>query len=717
MLVSASIYSKICYQKPHKTVTTSWDRFAEILVSKERELEPDFAKSQMPAWGAYKLEEGSEKRNDEGAVKKISILVLDFDSNGKVTAPDLGDLDHLWGDYVSLLHTTWSDTAGAPATRAVLPLSREVDLEEYKRIWNWASKRSADAGFTVDSQTKDCTRVWILPRTKKVGASTPQWVIHYEEDEEEELKRIPVEDILLLPYDAPVSAGADLEAGELSPDQVIVAKGGKEYTIKEWYNQVEVGDKLKIKCIEHPTSTLGSAWVRKYGTGVAFFCSSAGHGHDTDGNAWKLWWGATDNSTRPADPKVLDKLLWKRDSKGKRTWPPTAGHHNLMVIFEHDKYWSGRFWYDEMHFYEKLDETNITDEMLVEMSGWLEKTYGLKVTKTLVHESSMTVAHQKTRNPLKEYLLGLKRASDDDSILEEWLIKGFGVEDTELNRRFSRYSAIQAVARALDPGCKADSVLVLQGEQGVGKSTAIRALAGAEYFSDEFMDLGSKDGILKMAYCWIYEMGELDHIRTAKMTKVKSFLSRQVDLIRRPYKMCVEEIPRHCVFFATTNELNFLSDSTGDRRFWVARTLQPSKLDWVTANRGEIWAQAVKAYRTGGRWHLTDEEEEARNEATEAFRERDPWEDAITTWVTRESPPGFTVAHAVEMAMQKKVANMRRSDTTRVGMILTKKLKLRKERLGRLGGRRYYYIRPGANPEEAQKAVLIQMGLMDPAWS
>ena len=176
----------------------------------------------------------------------------------------------------------------------------------------------------------------------------------------------------------------------------------------------------------------------------------------------------------------------------------------------------------------------------------------------------------------------------DEPQLSFWMERYLGVEPTtDEERRYveavSRLSLIQAVARALNPGCKADSVPILEGGQGIGKSTAIRILHGAEWFGDALPPMSHKDASDYIRGKWGIELAELAFQQKAEVETQKSFISRREERFRPAYGR--EEIcyPRRCVFWGTTNRSDYVKDDTGNRRFLPVKTTRS-----MSKNLGQI---------------------------------------------------------------------------------------------------------------------------------
>src|SRR4029077_167441 len=186
--------------------------------------------------------------------------------------------------------------------------------------------------------------------------------------------------------------------------------------------------------------------------------------------------------------------------------------------------------------------------------------------------------------------------------VDTWLAAYLGAEGTEYARAVGSRWLISAVARIFRPGAKADCCLILEGAQGIRKSTALRTVAG-EYFTDELADLGSKDAAMQTRGVWIIELSELDNLSHAEVARIKAFMSPHTDLFRPPYGMRLVESPRQCVFAGTVNHGSYLRDETGGRRFWpvVCGKIDIAELQ---RDRDQLWAEAKAKYRSGASWWL-----------------------------------------------------------------------------------------------------------------
>ena len=244
-----------------------------------------------------------------------------------------------------------------------------------------------------------------------------------------------------------------------------------------------------------------------------------------------------------------------------------------------------------------------------------------------------------------------------------------GGDDCELNQTLSERFAVSCVARVMQPGAKVDTVLILAGRQGLGKSTFFRALCGADWFRDTALDIRNKDAFLALRGAWLYEMAELASVRARDAETVKAFLSATVDHYRKPYARNMVAQPRQCVFVGSTNEPSFLADPTGARRFWPVKVDRPPDVARVEQDRDQLWAEAVVRYRQGAAWWLEAGEGAELGDVHERYSHEDPWKTAITEWLAGGADR-FTVTEVLTDAVRMDLDKQAKHHEMRVGGIL-----------------------------------------------
>lgn len=245
---------------------------------------------------------------------------------------------------------------------------------------------------------------------------------------------------------------------------------------------------------------------------------------------------------------------------------------------------------------------------------WLGKKFNLKGTGVIL-DAFKEVTRANKFHPIKEYL----ESVDWDGVerLDTLFIDYLGAEDCLYVREATRKMFLAAVTRIYIPGSKFDEMLVLVGPQGVGKSTILFKMGG-KWFSDNLRTFETKEAGEHLQSGWIFEIGELSAMKRSQIEEVKAFLSKTEDRYRVAYDRVVTDFPRKCVFFGTTNTLQFLQDKTGNRRFWpiLARPEFVTKSIWEDLTEEEIqqvWAEAVSRFKAGESLVLSSEAGEEAN--------------------------------------------------------------------------------------------------------
>ncbi len=279
------------------------------------------------------------------------------------------------------------------------------------------------------------------------------------------------------------------------------------------------------------------------------------------------------------------------------------------------------------------------------------------------------LARQQKFHPVAEYLHQCAKTYEPDSDLLNSIAETYLGADSELHRVFIRKTLIAAVARALSPGCKVDSVCILSGPQGAGKSSFWRVLAG-DWFDDSVGSVSDKDERLKLHQSWFVEWAELEAVFKRKdISAVKAFITSQVDQIRPPYGRTVKEFPRPSIIVGTTNFDEFLADPTGNRRFWVVPiTKDFIPLGQLVEERDRIWAAATHAFMQGEQWALPDELKQAAYEAGREFELSDPWEKPVMDYVAERDE--VTANQILDEALHLDIERQDRASQMRVTNLL-----------------------------------------------
>lgn len=254
---------------------------------------------------------------------------------------------------------------------------------------------------------------------------------------------------------------------------------------------------------------------------------------------------------------------------------------------------------------------------------------GLDPSKSTACEAIEAVARERSFNRVREALDALPRW-DGRRRLDRWLQESLGAADTEYTRAVGRAWLISAVARAYDPGCKADCMLLLEGAQGVGKSTALAIVGGVGYRELTF-NAGDKDAMQDLRGAWVVEYSELTGLSKRDDDWLKGHISRRVDSYRASYGRDTQDFPRACVLAGTINpqgDGRYLRDSE-NRRYWPvaceadAGTIK-ARLAWLTKARDQLLSEAIAAYKAGEVWHLEADVGQTREQ--DARRAVDPLE-------------------------------------------------------------------------------------------
>jgi predicted P-loop ATPase len=323
-----------------------------------------------------------------------------------------------------------------------------------------------------------------------------------------------------------------------------------------------------------------------------------------------------------------DRLIMTYKTNGDSS--PKACLANAITALRFSPEMSGKFWLNEFSLgVERVDGGEWTDHDDRLATEWLQHNEIL-VPVEIAGQAIQTVARDHVFHPVRDYLNSLRW--DGTKRIGSWPSTYLGVPKSDYSFAVGSRWLISAVARIYSPGSKADCCVILEGLQGIKKSTALKILGG-EWFSDEIADLGSKDSALQAMGVWIIEIAELDSMSRGDIGSIKAFMSRSTDRFRPPYARHLIKSPRQCVFAGSVNNSTYLRDETGGRRFWPIACTR-LMIDELERDRDQIWAEAVVSYRAGASWWLDSPELNLLAEREQSDRyEGDSWDDIIAAWV------------------------------------------------------------------------------------
>lgn len=348
-----------------------------------------------------------------------------------------------------------------------------------------------------------------------------------------------------------------------------------------------------------------------------------------------------------------DGLEWFGKLKcSAQTGLPQKTIDNILIVLENDPKLKGRFYHDDFANRPVISEPmpwekesgiykarEWRDEDDSGLRHYMEKVYSI-TGKERIYDAFAIYATAHKRNRLKEYLTGLRW--DGVPRLDALLVDYFGAEDTVYTREAVRKTLTAAAARIMVPGTKFDSMLILSGAQGIGKSTFFRLL-GKEWYSDSMGTFEGKDAAELIQGYWIVEAGELTGMNKSEMNAVKQFLSKTEDVYRMPYGKRTAAFPRASIIVGTTNDREFLKDRTGNRRFWPVdlgkRPVSKSVFKQLPGEVDQIWAEAFVRWQCGEKLYLEGESADEAVRQQEEHKEINPKEGIIREFLDRAVPP------------------------------------------------------------------------------
>lgn len=384
---------------------------------------------------------------------------------------------------------------------------------------------------------------------------------------------------------------------------------------------------------------------------------------------------------------------------------------NVMLVLHRHPAWRGVLGFDE--FSQRVvkrkpapfdtraladDEWSDVDD--TRAAAWITRNEEFVVGSCTVAEAANETARANPFHPVLSWLGTLQH--DGTPRIDTWLIDYLRVKDSPYTRLVSRFYLLGMCMRVLRPGCKFDTCLVLEGTQGLRKSTALGILGG-EWFSDTELDLQNKDSMSNIRGKWLHEFGEMGSLARSESNRQKSFLSRQVDEFRPAYGRREIRNPRQSAFAGSTNEWAWNKDPTGGRRFWPVEVLAAIDTNGLAAARDQLFAEAFAlaqrqlddpASQIGRYWPTGDEQRELFDPEQLARETPDAFVDMLAMWLAdeRNTHEEFSLATACIEGLHLDAKGMTKDVQTRVGICLKKLNCERVERRTKVP--RYGYRRP-----------------------
>lgn len=416
---------------------------------------------------------------------------------------------------------------------------------------------------------------------------------------------------------------------------------------------------------------------------------------------------AKNENSRAAEKfSVVDKTDWvdRLVRNDKDVLLPVLD--NVVSILRNDEQWQGVIGFDEMggrvmKLKEPPFERGAVGEWMdiddARLEHWFGITYGLRrLSSDSLSKGVLLAADDYRYHEVRDYLGGLKW--DGEPRVATWLFAYLGATPNDYSAAVGTKWLVGAVARAMRAGCKMDNVLILEGDQGLGKSTTLKVLF-QPWFTDAAFELGSTDGLQIMRGMWCVELAELDGFNRAEASRSKAFFTRAEDRYRNPYGRKPVTIQRTCVFAGSVNHSTYLKDDTGNRRYWPVKVGEGAvQLDKLAADRDQLWAEAVTLFEAGTEWWVRASERELYEGEQDARFIGDALESRIRRWL-KEPETGADALDFVRLdqVMQKALhmepAKMTLLEQQRVGRLMTR-IGWKRERES-AGDRDYYYCRPG----------------------
>lgn len=678
-------YGNSCFAKIWSNKTTSWDDLCSRLSTTIRTTEsaeeyPNMKKAERDAAKDKGGFVGGQLKNNRRKAETVacrSMLTMDADH------AEVGYIDRFLRDFdhAACLYTTHGHTPEAPRCRIIVPLTRDVSPDEYVALArffaaDWGIDQFDECSYkpnqlmywpTTPSNGEFISKTtkgdWLDPDT--VLAAHPDW-----------------KDCSLLPTSSRESA---VRESAKKPQEDPLNKSGVVGAFCRAYSISAAIDTFLSDVYEPSVIDGRYDFIPGEGcAGVVVYDDKFVYSHHaTDPACGKLLnafdlvrvhrFGSDDEKKSFADmsefaagdDQVSTLLLqekqeaaaaefedWTKALRRDRNGALQNSLHNITLIMENDENLKAVCfnqladgmeikgsvpWQHPARFWRDADDAQLICYVDANYGSFSARNYQIAVAK---------VVDDRSYHPIREYLASLPEW-DGVTRAETLLIDYLGAEDNAYTRAVTRKTICGAVARVQHPGVKFDNILVLNGDQGIGKSTLIAKLGG-EWYSDSLSltDMNDKTAAEKLQGYWILEIGELAGMKKADIDKVKAFISRQDDKYRASFGRRVTPHPRQCIFFGTTNSQNgYLRDITGNRRFWTVKTPGTGKKKpWQLTNEDvrQIWAEALVLVERGEKLYLDSNLEALSQVEQSSAMEQDDREGLVSAYLNLPLPENWS---------------------------------------------------------------------------
>lgn len=649
-------YGNSRMEKKWKNNEISWDDFCKRVSTTQMTTETvdEYRKMSKPQQDAIKDVGGfvaghlREGRRKNGTVLCRSMLTLDMDHG---TADVLDELE-MFSLHKMCIYSTHKHTPEAPRLRLIMPLTRDVSEDEYPAV---ARKVAQEIGMDMfDDTTYQPHRLMYWPSTSANGEFVYRVLDGDIVDPDEYLAKYDDwRDVSTWPVSSreseAVKKSASRQADPLAKEGIVGAFC-RTYSVRDAidrflkdvyapsamdgrYDYIPADSSAGVLIVEEKFSYSFHATDPACGQLLNAFDVVRVHMFPDDDpkKSFKAMakFASSDEEVKllifkekqagaSADFEEDDPDAWKKKLEYEdKSLQLKNTLRNLTLILENDpklkdivfnQHLDGMEikgsvpWKHPSKFWRDADDAQLISYVDENYGTFSQRNFDIAVAK---------VTDDRSYHPIREFLQALP---DWDQVkrLDTFLIDYLGAADNRYVRAVTRKTLCAAACRVLNPGCKFDTMLVLNGSQGIGKSTLIAKLGG-EWFSDSLSlnDTKDKTAAEKLQGYWILEIGELAGLRKAEVETLRSFLSRQNDIYRASFGRRTTPHPRQCVFFGTTNaESGYLRDTTGNRRFWPVKTPGGgSKCSWdLTQDEVlQIWAEVMHYVNAGEPLYLDPE--------------------------------------------------------------------------------------------------------------